>query len=291
MMIVGGGVFAGIALALLIELFLDQRIKRPVEVRRLLPVPLYLSIPAAALNGKRTLFPRGSGSSQLSEEDRGSSLALLSENRDRSSERLQPYFEALRDRILNRFETNPRKPKLVGVCGCAGASGSVTRLAAGLAGALSEAGDLKVLLVDMKTRSGRPHPILGTRKSCSLAEALQNTNQGEALIAPNLYVASAQGSDHQALANSPSKFTRVVPQLNASDYDYIVFDMPEVDQVSITPRLAKHMDLMLLAVEAERAHRSAVKQAGSLLMEFTPNVAVVLNNTKAGLPKSLHQAA
>ncbi len=290
MMIIGVGVVAGVVLALFIELFLDQRIKRAVEVRRLLPVPLYLSIPASALNGKRRLLPNGPRSPETG-EDRGNAMALIPENRDRSSDRLQPYFEALRDRILNRFETNPRKPKLVGICGCAGASGSVTRLATGLAGALSEAGDLKVLLVDMKNRSGRPHPILGTRRSCSLAEALENSNKGEALIAPNLYVATAQGSGNQALATSPSKFTRVVPQLNASDYDYIVFDMPEVDQVSITPRLAKHMDLMLLAVEAERAHRGAVKQAGSLLMEFTPNVAVVLNNTKACLPQSLHHAA
>lgn len=290
LMIIGAGVIGGIALALFIELFLDQRIKRPVEIRRLLPVPLFLSIPASALNGKRRLLSNGPSLPEHSRENRGNALALLSD-RDRSSDRLQPYFEALRDRILNRFETNPRKPKLVGICGCAGASGNVTRLATGLAGALSEAGDLKVLLVDMKNRSGRPHPILGTRKSCSLAAALENSNQGEALIAPNLYVATAQGTGNQALATSPSKFTRVVPQLNASDYDYIVFDMPEVDEVSSTPRLAKHMDLMLLAVEAERAHRGAVKQAGSLLMEFTPNVAVVLNNTKAGLPNSLHHAA
>lgn len=291
LMVAGGGIFVGVALALLIELFFDQRVKRPIEIRRLIQAPLYLSIPSGARNGERKRLLLANSKPQKERDQGGARQLALMSDREHASDGLQPYFEALRDRILNRFETLARKPKLVGVCGCAGAAGNVTRLAAGLAGALSEAGDLKVLLVDMKNRSGKPHPILGSRRSCSLTDALQHQNQGEALIAPNLYMASAQGTDSQQFSSSPSKFTRVVPQLNASDYDYIVFDMPEVNQISITPRLAKHMDLMLLVVEAEQAHRTAVKQAGSLLTEFTSNVAVVLNNTKASLPRSLQHTA
>jgi Mrp family chromosome partitioning ATPase len=137
----------------------------------------------------------------------------------------------------------------------------------------------------MKRSNGTPHPLLGVRKSCSLLEALEGAKRQDALIAPNLYLAST-GEPKQMVTSAP-KFTRVVPRLNASDYDYIVFDMPPVNQVSITPRLAKHMDLTLLVVEAERAHRTTVEEAGSLLLEFTPNVGLVLNKTKTYGPKQV----
>jgi polysaccharide biosynthesis transport protein len=132
---------------------------------------------------------------------------------------------------------------------------------------------------------------LGSRKSCSLLEALDGPNRQEAQVAPNLYLASANGGSKQEIVSSPRKFTTVVPQLNASDYDYIVFDMPPVNEVSITPRLAKHMDLTLLVVEAEKTRRATIRDAGALLLEFSQNVAVVLNKTRGYLPKQAGQAA
>lgn len=275
-----GGLLLGLAMAVLMEFFVDQSVKRPIELSRILPLPVLMSIPKAGRKARAAvrngLAPR---------------LALVSGSRSASvtEQHLQPYIEALRDRILNRFETLARKPKLVGVCGCAPGAG-VTSIAAGLAASLSEAGDLKVLLVDMKRGHGRSHPMLGSRKTCTLVEALEGPKRQEGLIAPNLYLASA-GSGNQQVMTSPRKFMSVVPQLNTSDYDYIVFDMPPVDQVSITPRLAKHMDLTLMVVEAEKAHQSTVKQAGSLLLEFSQNVAVVLNKTRDYLPKQISQAA
>jgi len=249
-------------------------------------MPLYMTIPRAARRAAAGLLADGS------KEADGSGLpALAAGVRHRvTNQFLQPYLEALRDRILNRFETLARKPKLVGVCGVNAGSG-VTSIAAGLASSLSESGDLKVLLVDMKRGQGRAHPMLGARKSCSLLDALEGPNRQEALIAPNLYLASANGSGKQEVVSSPRKFTTVVPQLNTSDYDYIVFDLPPVNEVSITPRLAKHMDLVLMVVEAEKARRNTVRDAGALLLEFTNNVAVVLNKTRSYVPKQLSSAA
>ncbi|MFO1497467.1 MAG: Wzz/FepE/Etk N-terminal domain-containing protein [Verrucomicrobiota bacterium] len=286
-MAAAAGVGLGIALALLIELFIDQRVKRPQDIRRLLSAPLYLSIPRGAQKGRLQLGGSPKGPSPLLSGD--DSPTVVHQTSSAGVDAMQPYFDALRDRVLSRFDGIARKPKLVGVAGCVGGSVGGTRIAAGLAGALSEAGDLKILLVDMKSWNGKVHPILGRRKSCTLLEALEQQKQEDAQVAPNLYLASADGSDSKHVSTSSSKFTRVIPQLTASDYDYIIFDMPEVNQISITPRLAKHMDLMLLVVEAERAHRNAVKVAGSLLTESTSNIAVVLNNFKAALPKSLRQ--
>ena len=286
-MAAAAGVGLGIALALFIELFLDQRVKRPEEVRRLISAPLYLSIPKGAQRRRQLKEAPAPGAVVKAGE---AAVVVRQPAGSGTSDSLQPYFDALRDRVLARFDNVARKPKLVGVCGCVGGSPGVTRLAAGLAGALSEAGDLRILLVDMKSCNGKPHPILGRRKSCTLQEVLEHEKREEAQVAPNLYLASAEGGDSQEIAKSSPKFVRSLPQMAASDYDFIIFDMPEVEQISVTPRLARHMDLMLLVVEAEKNHRNVVKEAGALLSEFTPNVAVVLNNTKAALPTSLRTA-
>src|SRR5260370_8420267 len=55
--ILAGGFFGGIALAFLMELFLDQSIKRPIEVETKLRLPLFLSIPDTAWKGLWR-FPR-----------------------------------------------------------------------------------------------------------------------------------------------------------------------------------------------------------------------------------------
>ena len=54
---------------------------------------------------------------------------------------------------------------------------------------------------------------------------------------------------------SKGAYTRlngVAPGLKASDYDYIIFDMPPGTQTSPTPRLARYMDLALLVLESEK---------------------------------------
>jgi polysaccharide biosynthesis transport protein len=279
------GIGAGLGLALLLEMFVDQTVKRPGELIRMLNVPLYLSVPRfRGLGRSRNRKARkvraliGDGATQSERE-----LAAWCNTEDK----MQPYFEALRDRVMNRFEGLTRKPKLVGVCGCRKGSG-VTTIAAGLAAALSQTDELKVLLVDMKNSNGRTHALRGRKAGCNIFDALEQETRSDAMVAPNLYLASAQsGSGQHPVITSPPHFTRAIPQMSASDYDYIVFDLPSVDQVSITPRLSKHMDLVLLVAESEKVNRSAVKKAGSLLLEFTPNVSVIMNKTREYVPEFL----
>ena len=56
-MVAAGGVFGGLALAFLIELFLDRSIKRPTDIETKLRLPLLISIPVLAGNGHFPLFP------------------------------------------------------------------------------------------------------------------------------------------------------------------------------------------------------------------------------------------
>ena len=77
--------------------------------------------------------------------------------------------------------------------------------------------------------------------------------------------------------------------MKASDYDYIIFDMPPVTQISVTPRLARFMDTVLLVVEAEKTHHDVAQRAASLLVQSRANVGVVMNKTRTYVPKRLLQ--
>ena len=87
----------------------------------------------------------------------------------------------------------------------------------------------------------------------------------------------------------PQRFRNLIPRLKASDYDYIIFDMPPVSQISLTPRLAKFMDTVLMVVESEKTDRDVVKRATSWLTEANPNVGIVLNKSRNYVPKRLQQ--
>jgi Mrp family chromosome partitioning ATPase len=81
------------------------------------------------------------------------------------------------------------------------------------------------------------------------------------------------------------------PKINVGEYDYIVFDMPPVSPTSPTPRLAAHMDLVLLVLEAERTGQGTAKRAGSLMRESKANVAAILNKFRPHVPAKLSSEA
>jgi hypothetical protein len=54
---------------------------------------------------------------------------------------------------------------------------------------------------------------------------------------------------------------RGLPKLKASDYDYIIFDLPPASLTSATPRLASHTDITLLVVESEKTGQQVAARA------------------------------
>jgi Mrp family chromosome partitioning ATPase len=87
----------------------------------------------------------------------------------------------------------------------------------------------------------------------------------------------------------PAGFTNLVTTLKASDYDYIIFDMPPVTPISATPRLGSYMDMVLFVVESGRTTRQLGAQAGALLAEARANALVVLNKCRQHVPPALAQ--
>ncbi len=289
-----GGMIAGLAWSFLTELYLDGSVKRPGEIQAKLKLPLFLSIPDVRRNGHarlgRAATRRRLQFNNATEADAtaGSGvLHVVSLERDPS---LQPFYEALRDRLIVYFEVKnlTHKPKLVAMTSANQGAG-VSTLAAGLAASLSETGEGRVLLVDMNLENGAARQFYKGRADCGLDAALKNETRDNALIQENLYVVTEDLKSDELPRILPRRFAALVPKLKASDFDYIIFDLPPVSQTSITPRLARFMDMVLLVVESEKTDLGVVQQANSWLAESGATVGAVLNKTRTYVPAQLHQ--
>lgn len=278
-----GGIGGALAWAFFIELYLDRTVKRPVDVLRATPAPLLISIPKLR---RKQLSAGANGHHNGSETKNGSpQLAITPANRP-----LVIYHETLRDRLIGYFESLnlTHKPKLIAVTGLSQRSG-VTTTASGLARSLSETGEGNVLLVDMNADTGMAQQFAKGRAVCGLDQLLE-TRDG-AHVEQNLYVVAENSHSDRLSRNLPQRFTKLIPKLKASDFDYIIFDMPPVSQISITPRLAGFMDLVLLVVESEKTERDLVRGATRLLAESRARLGVVLNKTRNYVPSRLHDAS
>ncbi len=286
---------AGFGLAFLIDFVLDRSIKRTQDVERHLRLPVFLSIPDTAWTGSpkfpkwlaRMLPLKSLDPGHDSNSQKGTGLELTAW---RQGDELQNYAEGLRERLMTYFEVsnlNLKKPKLVALTGCGEGSGTTT-LASGLAAALSKTGDGNVLLVDMNGDQGVAHSFYKGQPGCGLKDALEPESRAEAQVQDNLYLASIHDNQSGALSKLlPNRFTHLVPKLKASDYDYIIFDMPPVSPTSATPRLASYMDIVLLVLESEKTGQHSATRAAGLMRDARANVAAVLNKCRRHVPAAL----
>ncbi len=290
-MVAVGGIVVGLALAFLIELFLDRSIKRPADIETKLRLPLFISIPATAKNGHHYLertdnrLPAVGGEGQETAGKPASGVAVRNRN-----DTLQRFYEGLRDRLIVYFETRnlTHKPKLVAVTSC-GRGAGVSSIATGLAASLSETGDGNVLLVNISGEQGAAQQYYKGKPSCSLDEALETGKNQSTLVKANLYATTEQAGGDMLPANLPKKISTLMPKFKASDYDYIIFDLPPVTQTSVTARLSGLMDMVLLVIESEKTNQDVVKRVNQLLAESKATVGTVLNKTRNYVPPRLHQ--
>jgi succinoglycan biosynthesis transport protein ExoP len=288
MMAVGGAGF-GLALAFLIEMLLDRSVRRPSEIETRLRLPLFVTIPDTARNAIGPIAARGrlQLSNGVSDKKISGATALAPWDRQHP---LRPFYEGLRDRLMVYFEANNlnHKPKLVAVTSCGNGAG-VSSIAAGLAASLSETGDGNVLLVSMTGNQGAAQQFYKGQMGCGLDDALESDTKKDALIEGNFYAVTEQADNEKMPSHLPKRLKGLMPKLKASDYDYIIFDMPPVSQISPTPKLAQFMDMVFMVVESEKTDRDVVKRAADLLAESKTDVGIILNKNHNYVPHRLVQ--
>jgi succinoglycan biosynthesis transport protein ExoP len=292
-LIMAMGLLGGIGLAFLIELVLDRSVRRPIDLEAKLQLPLLLSIPDSTWKGapgrrSRALEFRGNGRRLLRQgnEAGASDEVVVPEIPTWDPHHsLHPYYAGLRDRLLTYFESKnmTRKPKLVGVTSCSKFAG-VTTVASGLAASLSETGDGNVLLVDMTPGAATAHPFYKGKPGCGLADIFEVDKRDAALVRENLYMVCAGEANDNLPRVMPKKLTEMFPKFKASDYDYIIFDMPPVSTTSMTARLTGYLDMVLMVVESGQTNRELVKQSSALILKSQPNLTTILNKTRRYAP-------
>jgi succinoglycan biosynthesis transport protein ExoP len=285
------GLAAGLALAFLIEMVIDRRVSRPVEIHTRLQLPLMLSIPyirskdgigklvgplpalGSLADGTEIILPSSTKRNEIGKSERAGEHFIT------------PFVAAIHDRIIFNFQINDitHKPKLVALTGLSEGAGTST-IAAGLAKAFADNGDRKVLLVNLnpETRGLQGHP------ASSLLSALQDSRSERFRLAPrNLYFASAStrrdSKDSEALA--PADLHRLMPQLVASDFDYIVFDMPPIGPTSPTLTMAGFMDKVLLVLDGDNTTKENLSWAYSELENARADVSCIFNKARSHAPR------
>lgn len=289
-MMIGGGILAGVAWAFFIEFYLDTSVRRSKEIESRLKLPLLISIPDISRNGHKRLVQAAERRQlQFQNGENGEAENNSGVLSWETSSCLNPFYDALRDRLVSYFENRAGllQPKLVTVTGTEKGCG-VSAIAAGVAASLAEAGE-HVLLVDMKLEHGVAQQFFLGRQCCGLDEALSLETRDRALVQENLYVVTAGSPDERFQRILPRLFVSLLPRIKASDYSYVIFDMPPVSQTSITSRLAGFMDMVLLIIQSEKTGRDAAQQAVELLALSRAKVGIVLNKTRKYIPDRLHR--
>jgi Mrp family chromosome partitioning ATPase len=103
----------------------------------------------------------------------------------------------------------------------------------------------------------------------------------------SLYFASAptrrDGKGTNALASY--ELHELLPQLEASNFDYIVFDMPPVAPTSPTIAMAGFMDKVLLVLDAENTNRENLIWGYAELQKGRADVSCIFNKTQTHAPR------
>lgn len=285
------GLALGLALAFLIEMVIDRRVSRPVEIQSRLQLPLMLSIPyirskdgISKLMGAYTAIdaPAEGGQLILPPVTRQNEVT----SRDKATEHfIAPYVAAIHDRIVFNFQVNniTHKPKLVALTGLSQGAGTST-IAAGLAKALATNSGQKVLLVDLNADSGsaQAHP------AASLFKALEFSRSDRFRETPkNLYFAGAstRRDSKYPHALGPSALQEIMPHLVASDFDYIVFDMPPMGPTSPTLTMAGFMDKVLLVLDGDNTTREHLSWGYTELEKAKADVSCIFNKARSHAPR------
>ncbi len=297
--IAGAGLALGVGLALLLELVVDRRVKRPIEIQTRLQVPLMMSVPRISGGARRRLemksatprLPGGPGKAGQTAHKTNGTITLPDESEvfamNRSDDALMPYAEAIRDRIIFNFEMNDivHKPKLVALTGLSKGAGN-SAISRSLARAFAQGDGSKVLLVDLNGIAEAKEP----KSSETIVGVLQKAGQSNFREdRRKLYVANARANRNGTGLSSfaPKQLHDLLPHLRASDFDYIVFDMPPVDQTSPTLAMAGLMDKVLLVLDAENTTRETLKWGYSELSRGKADVSCIYNKARDGASRAL----
>jgi Mrp family chromosome partitioning ATPase len=183
------------------------------------------------------------------------------------------HYQELLHRLSEYQASNGRRLPLLGIVACQRGDGAST-VAAHFACAAAKQAARRVLLVDADFTSPSLHHTFGLRQGPGLAEALDQPHEAHNWIQPtdseNLRILTAgcvtPGTEFDD--ERVSAFFEVV----RPEFDWVLFDLPAGLAGHGAIGLARLLDGVILAVQAERTRRDAARE----LREFADRARVNL---------------
>jgi capsular exopolysaccharide synthesis family protein len=275
------GAFGGLAIAFLSE-HLDHSFKAPDDVDKYLDLPVLMTIPL--WGGKTT--------PKVGDTDEYFGLSLRRGGGQEVPSVTRKYFEALIDRIFLSVGEAGKAPQIIAVSSCLSGEG-VSSVAVNLAVNLGYNGG-RILLVDANINRPSVHKIFRVNQSPGLAEMFKHGQLNQNLIQPtpvkNLDVlTSGVGPVNLMLLFESKAFTDQLA-LWRREYQYVIFDLPPLNESPHTTRLIRLVDGVILVVEAERTRWEVAQQAKEMFVQDRANVlGVVLNKRQFPIPAWLYR--
>jgi uncharacterized protein involved in exopolysaccharide biosynthesis len=273
-----GGPAVVLALLVLHQWFTGgTRIRRVHDLEKRVPLPALLDIPRAgrARSGANPFLPAR----------RRATIRL--------HHRLEPYCDALVDRLMHQSGGRMLRPRLFGLAGCREGAG-VSTLCAGLAASLARLQEGKVLLLRARDeacagRNGNRHS-LGMLASASGVEVRADARGNISGVEHHLLTAGpdddeeGEGRSSDARASS-FRWSRLLDQIHGDDYAFVVINLPPVNRSSQALAIGHKLHDFMLVVEADVDRLSTVRAASHLLHHNRIHLAgALLNKVSPRLP-------
>jgi capsular exopolysaccharide synthesis family protein len=201
----------------------------------------------------------------------------------RRAHELTACYTTLASRLMARRNGSPVAGQAIGVTSCLRSEG-VTTVAANLAVALASVGAQQTLVLDGNMDDPAVATVFQVSGSPGLAELLRGVDDADRCIQPSsigrLSVLAAGAADDEAAVFNPQAAKELLCRLRRQ-FDFIVADLPPVNEPSTCLALAGMFDGVLLVVEAERVGcEAALRAKQQLALAKAPLWGAVFNKRK-----------
>jgi uncharacterized protein involved in exopolysaccharide biosynthesis/Mrp family chromosome partitioning ATPase len=262
----GIGLMLSLSVIAGLELLPGRKVRRTRDLETGLGVPVLLTVPKVSKPVWRDKKAASGENPRVQDETQLPTVAAL-----------QPYYDALGDRILRMMGSKSPDPCLIGVTGVGEGSG-VTTMAAGLAVTLAQYHEARVLLMDPEPHVAKDGRFPGITSSSGALDILANAKGHVTVIEHNLFMLGPTLETPLPATSLVRKWPDLVSQARNGGYRFVVLDLPTLTAVSPSLRLVNQIHATVLVVEADRDQWTSVHQACDLLQRSGARVAgAVLN--------------
>jgi exopolysaccharide/PEP-CTERM locus tyrosine autokinase len=215
-------------------------------------------------------------------------IALPSAGRSRIAEEFRIVKRQIVAKFLDEVDGDPEaaRNRVIMVTSAKPGEGK-TFAAINLALSIASEQDLKVLLIDLDTRSHAMQDMMGIPAGRGLTDLLSNPDVDFADVVlrtnmPNLAVMPAGHPDNRGPELLSSKRTREMFEEMTQRYSdrFIIFDAPSCLASSDPATLASLVGQVVFVVEADQTQQEEV-EAAVALVRGCPNISLLLNKVRA----------